>query len=683
MSTSGNVWPLGTPIVKGPFTSTNAYSNVFLKSSPISANYLNILAGGTFRSGDIISPLDGNNTYQKFNVITGLLDSSPINNTVTLPPSMALEGLIALQNDATASAALSFEDYFTINVNMFNQFAVPSTIITNMLGYGNKPNVNNSDDAKTNYVTTQDADIVAIWPHQSSLAIILSISDVLTYIVKTYRTLSNLTDVASRISEWRWLYPNRPRCVRPKSKYLLNILNPTSNINNTITFPQGAFMWDMLRYDFFEASIRNGFDTNNTLPLNDPDYPTSNDVFDIRYDYLAAPGCLLLRVKNGVGFQYDDGTGSIDKGLNTSRVIIKADNTITPFPVVFRIGLEWLEDFTKAMLLAKVLVGTAPTGGNPLLAGTNLVPTLRFFYRAFINCKRLYIWRLTNDIMRYRVNRTGNTVSPIAGGLQKGVYMCLLDGKTDYSGVLPNATSIPNPQWENLWVQKYINGVKDTLVVLTSVEIGAYISASFTNEGITPDKFGPIRIFTDLAGFPQQTFAISYIDFTNPSTNTITAESCYTNTNCWSPFLIPITTKNVPPPVNRGTQIGNIFLYVIIGIIFVTIIIVIIVYATRKPKIKIEKIEEVAPYLIPPAPNKIQTTTEITTSKNNTIDTINNNSNNSINTINSGSYINNSGSYINANNKNYINNANRNYINSANNSIIPTLVPIRMSKLRQ
>ena len=606
-------WFLGTPIVKGKFTSTNAYSNVFLKSSPISVNYINILAGGTGRVGEVISPRDTSNNFQKFNIITGIIDNPNIDlTTVTLPTSMALQGLVALQNDATAQVALLPDDYFTINVNMFNQFAVPSTIVTTMLGYGNKEIINDNSPP-INPVTTEDSDIAAIWPHQSSLAIILSITDIMTYIVKSYRTRANLIDVASQISEWRWLYPNRPRCVKPKSKYLLNSLNPTTNIANTTTYPSGAYMWDMLRYDFFETTIRNGLDTNNTLILNDPDYPMSNDVFDLRYDYLAAPGCLLLRLK--VDILYDDGTGSRDKGLNTSRVILKtqSNNGAATFPTVFRIGLEFLEDFITSMNICRTVEGkdNVPTFIIPTRAGVDLEPTLRFLYRAFINCKRLYIWRLFDDIIRYRVNRsnpdstTAGTVSPIAGGLVKGVYMCLLEGKTDYSNIEPNAVSLPNPSWENLYVQKYIGGVKDTLVVFTSVELGAYTSASFTNEGVVANKYGPIRVFTDLAGFPQRSFDQSYIDYTNSQANTISAEDCVINTNCLQPFLptlIPTKTTVTPP---RGTGVGNIFLYVILGIVIIILIALFLYFILRKPKVKKETISIAQPYVIPRPPPSV------------------------------------------------------------------------------
>lgn len=607
-----NSWFLGTPKIRGPFTSTNAYSSIFLKSSPISINYINILAGGTSRSGEITSPKDGSN-FQKYNVITGIIDNTNLDlSTTVLPTSMALQGLIALQNNTIAEAALLPDDYFNINVNMFNQFAVPSTIVTTMLGYGNKEIINNNS-SPVNSVTNEDSDIIAIWPHQSSLAIMLSVSDIMTYIVKSYRTITNLTDVASQISEWRWLYPNRPRCVKPKSKYLLNSLTPTTTIANTTTYPSGAYMWDMLRYDFFEATIKNGFDTNNTLILNDPDYLMSNDVFDLRYDYLAAPGCLLLRLK--VSILYNDGTGSTgstDKKLNTSRVIIKtqADNGVATFPTVFRIGLEFLEDFITAMSICRTVEGKDNTLTSiiPTRAGVDLEPTLRFLYRAFINCKRLYIWRLFDDIIRYRVNRsipssvTAGTVSPIAGGLEKGVYMCLLEGKTDYSNVVAGETSLPNPSWENLYIQKYIGGVKDTLVVLTSIELGAYTSASFANESIVGNKYGPIRVFTNLAGFPQQSFAQSYIDYNNHEVNTISGEDCFINENCRQPFLPTLVTPKTEVIPRRATGTANIFLYVILGIVIITLIALFIYFIVRKRRVKKEVISEVDPYVIPAPP---------------------------------------------------------------------------------
>jgi hypothetical protein len=610
-------WPLYSPSIPGEFTTTNAYSSILLQSTPISVNYFAYLSGSISAANQFSSPKDTTGNFQRFNLITSLIDNPSLNfTTSTLPPSFGLAMLIALANTNTASAALNGEDLLTVNVNMFNQTAVPSTIITTLLGYGNKENITSIGipSPPTGIyadipVTNQDADVVAIWPHtatEAAVGPILYIIEAMTFTVKSYLTTTNLTPLLPNIAEWRWMHPNRPTCIAPTTNSLVVSLNTkTGNISNISTYPQNGLQWDMLRTDFFTSDIGGNMANLNSMVQN-PNFPTSNTVFEIQYNCVTTPGSILLVMNPGITILYDDGTGSTKNGLNTSRANITAPiGAAAVVPTIFRVGLEWLENFILAMRICAPVDQEGKTiNVSPLQYGGNLELTLRLLYRAYLNCKRLYLWRLCNDIMRYRVVKTSvgtnTSISPLAGGDLPGVYMCLLDGKTDYSGVLPNATSIPEPNWENLYIQKYdqfgtnTTLVKDTLVCLTSVEIGAYISASFTSEGVPPDKFGILRILADPSGNGIRTFNVSQIDFTNPSVNTITGEACFEDQKvCWRPFL--------PPPPNppntaapKGTNWGNIVLYIVLGIVIILVIVAIIYFLFfRKP----HKLETV---IIPP-----------------------------------------------------------------------------------
>ena len=459
-------WPIGCPLIKGPYTSTNIYTEVFLITSPIDRAGINLLVGNSSRVGLLTS------TGEKFNVATGLVDNPGLNlNTMVTPISAGMESLIALKVDSFAQTALLPDDYATINLDSFNQFGLPSNILVSMLGYGNKNNLTRIDEPQPGL------DLVGVWPHKQDISPMGSIIDGLTQIVKNYRALTTLTGVSKQIAEWRWLHPNRPRCVNPKTPLLRSQL-ATANLSNVSLYPQGTNKWEILRQDFFSTDM-----VSNTLPV-DVDFPVSNSVFDFSYNYLSAPGCLLITVKKA--FLYDDGTGSIAKGLNTSRFTI--DPTAYSFPVIFRVGLEWLEDFSFAMNSCKY-IDDSSLEVNPLLAdGSNLAFTLSFLYRAFINCKRLYTWRLCNDIMKYRINTVNGVVSPLEEGKIAGVYMCLLDGKADYSGVVVNSPSIPQPLWDNMVLRGGNN-----LAVLTTVELSAYNSASLVNEGVPANKYGTIK----------------------------------------------------------------------------------------------------------------------------------------------------------------------------------------------
>lgn len=564
------VWPIGCPSIKGPYTSTNIYTDIFLKSSPIDKAGISLLVGNTSRTTLLTS------TKEKYNVITGLIDNPALDFTeLVVPLSSGMQSILALQVDSFAQAALLPDDYLTINLDLFNQFALPSSLIVSMLGYGNKNNISNINDINNPIPTNNlDPDIIGVWPHLADICPMGSIIDGLTLIVKNYRGLTDLSSVAQQISEWRWLHPNRPRCNNPKSPLLKSQLNATSLANVTI-YPQGSNKWEILRYDFFASDM-----INNTLILNDTDFPMTNDIFDFSYNYLAAPGCLLITVKRS--FIYDDGTGSVVKGLNTSRITV--DPSTVTFPTVFRVGLEWLEDFILAMEICKPLDGnSAPININPLLLGANLIRTLRFLYKAYTNCKRLYTWRICHDIMTYRVSISNSIVSPISNEIP-GVYICFLDGKTDYSNVAAGDSFIAQPKWENMYMK---SKSEDNLVVLTTVELSAYVSASLVSEGVPANKYGNIRVFTDLAGFPQQSFNISYIDFNNPEVNTISLESCQANTNCFVPFLPTTVIKGATEDPPKGTSIGSIVLYIILVIIIIMVIIILLYLYFRKPS-KIE-----------------------------------------------------------------------------------------------
>lgn len=560
------VWPINCPSIKGPYTSTNIYTDIFLKSSPIDKAGISLLVGNTSRTTLLKS------TKEKYNIITGLIDNPSLNLTgLTIPLSSGMKSILSLQVDSFAQAALLPDDYLTINLDLFNQFALPSSIIVSMLGYGNKNNISNINDINDPIpINNLDPDIIGVWPHLADICPMGSIIDGLTLTIKNYRGLTDLTSVAQQISEWRWLHPNRPRCNNPKSPLLKSQIN-AANLANITIYPQGSNKWEILRYDFFASDM-----VNNTLILNDNDFPMSNDIFDFSYNYLAAPGCLLITVKRS--FIYDDGTGSVVKGLNTSRITV--DPSSINFPTVFRVGLEWLEDFILAMEICKPLDGNnAPINISPLILGANLIRSLRFLYKAYTNCKRLYIWRICHDIMRYRITINNSIISPISNKIP-GVYICLLEGITDYSGVVVNAPTIDQPKWENMYIK---TNSEDNLVVLTTVELSAYVSASLVNEGVPPDKYGNIRVFTDLSGFPQQSFNMSYIDFTNPEVNTISLESCQSNSNCFVPFLPTTIIKGVTEDPPKGTSLGSIVLYIILIIIIIMVIIILLYLYFRKP----------------------------------------------------------------------------------------------------
>lgn len=543
-------WPIGCPLVKGPYTSTNIYTEIFLKTSPIDRAGINLLVGNSSRVGLLTS------TKEKYNIATGLLDNPALNlNTVILPVSSGMQSLIALQSDSFAQTALLPDDYATINLDPFNQFALLSNILVSMLGYGNKNNLTTIDDPNSGL------DLIGVWPHQQDISPMGSIIDGLTQIVKNYRGLNSLTGVSQQIAEWRWLHPNRPRCINPKTPLLKSQLS-VSNLSNVSLYPQGTNKWEILRQDFFASDM-----VSNTLPV-DVDFPVSNNVFDFSYNYLSAPGCLLITVKKA--FLYDDGTGSIAKGLNTSRFTI--DPEAYSFPVIFRIGLEWLEDFSLAMNSCKY-IDNSLVEVNPLLAdGSDLTNTLRFLYKAYINCKRLYTWRICNDLMKYRINTVGTVISPIEGGKIAGVYMCLLEGKADYSTVSTGDLVIPQPLWDNMTLRG-----RNNLAILTTVELSAYISASLVNEGVPANKYGTIKIIVDGTGNPTQSFN------TNSTLLTTSLETCYSNTSCFVPFRPPIPVKGVTPTPARGTSTGSIVLYIILGIVIILVIIFIVYLFIRKP----------------------------------------------------------------------------------------------------
>lgn len=544
-------WPIGCPKIKGPYTSTNIYTEIFLKTSPIDKAGINLLVGNSSRIGLLTS------TKEKYNLATGLIDNPTLNlDSAVISFSAGMQSLIALQTDSFAQSALLPDDYFNINLDPFNQFALPSNILVNMLGYGNKNNITSIDDINPGL------DLVGVWPHQQDISPIGSIIDGLTQTVKNYRASVSLTNVAQQISEWRWLHPNRPRCINPKTVLLKSQLN-ASNLSNVSLYPQGINKWEIFRQDFFSSDMK-----SNTLITDDINFPMSNDVFDFSYNYLAAPGCLLITVKKA--FLYDDGTGSTAKGLNTSRFNI--DPSLYNFPVMFRIGLEWLEDFSLAMNNCKFIDNTL-NGVNPLLAdGFDLIKSLSFLHRAYINCKRLYVWRICNDIMKYRITTTTGIVSLIKQGKIPGVYMCLLEGKADYSNVNINDSIIPQPLWDNMILRSGNN-----LAALTTVELSAYLSASLVNEGVPSNKYGTIKIIVDNNGIPLQSFNSSN------TINSISLEDCHSNTLCFVPFRPPIIIKGVTPTPARGTSSGNIILYIIMVIVIILIIILLIYFYMKKP----------------------------------------------------------------------------------------------------
>ncbi len=605
-------WPLGfnSGNVQPPFK----YVNNIISSSSANSNFIAATKGTASTTSIFNVPVNStiSNSIGNY-IINDIIAAEYENGTATNQgSSFASQSVSQLQNNNFAFDALTTQGYNSFIPGLFDQFGLVSTIILSMLAYGN-----------TDQLDIIGHDLATQWPHDV-YSNMLTINDAMTYIVRQLGTaVDNLNNFAN-ISEWRWMYPQRSRCITPTTLNIVSIIAPTVTPANNIAYPSGKFRWDILRYDFFETNI---FDTSlerNTLNIssiaNGGDLLIDNKVFTLIYDNVAAPGCILLRMK--IPIIYNDGTGSTDgNGNNTSIRTLNESyiNTNGTFPTVFRVGFEWIDNFIDTMVLCNPV--EAPSS-KVLLYGGNLVTSLQNIRNSYLGCKRLYMWRLTHDLLILRLNNTGSSINPvntitsdgtIFSNSIPGVYLCLLNGTIDYSinsNISANSgndnistrantnfdikisknnvgvSNIVQPLWQNFWypLSRYDND-GTTLVCFTSVEIQAYLTPTLSNENIKPNKYGEILILVNNEFVPIQNATFNQISYTDPTLNTIQAISCYNSTNCWASF-----NPYVPPP-NPNPSFGtdNYVLYIFIFIVIFCILIIIIYFVYKNYKKKPEK----------------------------------------------------------------------------------------------
>jgi hypothetical protein len=456
--------------------------------------------------------------------------------------SFIKQSVLNLQTDSFALAALNNAEYSAFVPGLLSQFGIVSTIITSLLAYGNTDNLD-----------TKGFDLVTQWPHDSP-GTMLTLNDAMTY---SMRLLG--TDVTTTtISEWRWIYPNRSRCVNPTAAGLFAMISVDTTISNTAALPSGNYRWDMLRYEFFGLSPNEI--TNSLLTISGNGDLLENNVFTLIYDPFVAPGCILLQLKDGLN--YDDGTGSIDPaGANTSRRLLPAGS-------IFRVGLEWIENFISQLAICRAVSNLAVPA---LLLGGDLVVTLRIISSSYLGCKRLYLWDLFRSLATERLTVTGTVVTiknnKLGGGTastDKGLFLCLLQDATA-------------PAWSNFFTPPTPDAFDlsyGTLVCLTSIEITAYLTPTLNSEGITENKYGIISIITDADSVPVKTVDLSTVPLT------VDSAACYSASSCWSKYS-PDTSLYKPPPTKSYTTF-----YIVLIIVIVIIVILIIYYLiTSKEKI--------------------------------------------------------------------------------------------------
>jgi hypothetical protein len=575
-------WPLGFTSTTIPSTSPFKYVNNIINSSSANSAFILATQGRATTTSIFNVPIGGtgNNLPPTGSyVVNDIISATYLNDTPTNQgSSFAEQSVIRLQNNQFALDALTTQGYSSFVSGLFNQFGLVSTIITSMIAYGN-----------TDQLDIIGRDLVTQWPHQV-YSNMLTINDAMTYIVRQLGTAADNSVNFANISEWRWMYPQRSRCVTPTTLNITSIITSTVTPANNIAYPTGLFRWDILRYDFFAENIYATANTRNTLLINSGDLLIDNDMFTLIYDNVAAPGCILLQLK--LDLNYNDGTGSIDnKGVNTSRRVLNATYTGsngTIFSTVFRVGFEWINDFIDTMSLCTPVVSPLT---KALLYGGDLITSLQSIANSYLGCKRLYMWRLTHDLLIARLNNAGNGITPvntvtnegiIVSNSIPGVYLCLLNGTTIYEA---NLINIPQPLWQNFWypLSVYDNS-GTTLTCFTSVELLAYLTPTLSSEGIKPNKYGEILVLVNGELVPIQNLSSNQFSYTDPSLNTTSAITCYDSTNCWASF-----NPYIPPTNQPIFNQGNYILYIIIFIILLIFITIAIYYIVQHRKDQPEK----------------------------------------------------------------------------------------------
>jgi len=564
-------WPLGISAGNIPFNSLFKYVNNIVSSSSANSTFINATKGATSASATFNVPT--NNGF----IINDIISAQyPSGNPTNQGSSYAARNVMNLQDNDFSFAALTNQGYNSLVSGLFNQFGLVSNIITAMLAYGN-----------TDLLSASDTDLITQWPH-NIYSNMLTINDAMTYSVRLLGTAADTLVNYANISEWRWIYPNRSRCRTATTLNITAMLAQTMNITNTIAYPVGLFRWDILRFDFFNPNILATSDERNTLlvssTINGGDLLIDNAVFTLIYDNVAAPGCILLKLK--IPINYDDGTGSINEaGQNTSRRVINPTYVVNSveFPTVFRVGLEWIQNFIPAMAICNPV--ESPTI-KVLLYGGNLITSLTEISNSYLGCKRLYMWRLVHDLIISRIINNGgvniaikNTEANgnITSNSVPGIFLCLLSGRTDYSILTSNSPFTPEPIWQNFWypLSEFDNS-NTTICCLTSVEIQAYLTPSLSDELIPANKYGEIRILVGDNNIPFQAVAFNQFSFSDPNFNTISANTCYSDTtNCWANY-----NPTPPPTTNPGTKVtvNNYWLYLFVIIVIICIFIFLMYY---------------------------------------------------------------------------------------------------------
>ena len=347
---SFTTWPLNS-IAAAPFL----YVNNIISSSSANAIFIAATRGAGTTTSVFNTPTNTDGTYVINDIISAqYLDGTPTNQGA----SFAQQSVLRLQNSDFVINALTSQGVSSFAPGLFDQFSMVSTIILSMIAYGN-----------TDQLSTDGSDLITQWPHQI-YSNMLTINDAMTYIIRQLGEAVNNVGNYANTSEWRWMYPQRSRCITPTTLNIVGIIAPTVNPANNIAYPSGAFRWDLLRYDFYNSNIYNTALERNTL-LN-TGLIIDNSVFTLIYDNVAAPGCVLLMMK--ISINYNDGTGSVnDAGLNTSRRILNVqytNSTDNTYPTVFRVGFEWIFDFIDTMSLCTPVESP---GNKALLYGGDLI----------------------------------------------------------------------------------------------------------------------------------------------------------------------------------------------------------------------------------------------------------------------------------------------------------------------
>jgi hypothetical protein len=551
---SNTTWPLNLNL------SNFKYVNILVTSTSANSVFISATRGGASTTSIFNVPTSttngtGVNNYLVTNIIAATYLNGVSTNQGT---AYSQKNVLLLQNNTFALEALNNASYKSFVPGLFNQFGLVSNIIVAMIAYGNTDNLSLNDN-----------DLVTQWPHQIN-SNMLTISDAMTYSVRQLGTAADTSSNFANIAEWRWLYPQRSRCVTPTTLNIISIIGPTITPANNIAYPSGTFRWDILRYDFFNSGIYETRNERNTIANVNNEDLFENDVFNLIYDNVAAPGCILLSMK--IPINYNDGTGSVNKeNQNTSIRVLNQSydkNNIT-YPTVFRVGFEWINDFINAMSLC------TPLNSNQkvLLFGGNLEITLLNIKNSYLGCKRLYMWRLTHDLLISRLNNNSGIITPVTSissdgilttNSVPGIYLCLLNQNDE------NNNSIPLV-WQDFWYPLSIYDINNlTLVCLTSVEILAYLTPALSDENIIINKYGTIRVLVNNEFVPIQSINLNSV--TN-ATN-VDALICNQSTNCWNSYN-PFTSSGAEPATFDS---NNYILFVIIGFIILIFVIVTIYY---------------------------------------------------------------------------------------------------------